>query len=126
MLNNYNLESKYSDNNTVDYIAWSNSTQSTSYTWYITGKVATSGYNTNGTLYNFKTWSTSKGIFESNYNAMCTITASSHNAVTTLTYTGTIPLYGIGNRAVINDKKTYKHFWNYLTIYRTIDTYSWG
>ena len=103
------------------YYYWRiSSTQSTSYTWYITGTYNSSGGS--GKLYNSS--STTKTT-----NELCTISSN-----TTYTYTGTLSYqYIVINRWTLyytsasgsTNNKYYGHL-NPLTMYRTIDTYGWG
>ena len=103
------------------YYYWSITTQSTSYTWTITGTSQNGNYST-GKLYNSS--STTKTT-----NELCTISSN-----TTYTYTGTLPYTYINieyyvkyytNKTGSRNDKYYKYF-NPLTIYRTISTYGWG
>ena len=93
------------------YYYWRiSSTQSTSYTWYITGTYNDSG--SNGTLYNAPS-STNRNI------ALCTISSN-----ITYTYTGILPYYYI-NIFYKSRNISYKYF-NPLTIYRSVSNYGWG
>ena len=126
-MNNVN-GSTYNSGSSYYYYYWTITTQSTSYTWTITGIY--NNKKNNGTLRNASSRSGSD-------TALCTISSN-----TTYTYSGTLPYSYIniirryeyyetstgtssgGNSSTLITKY-YNHF-NPLTIYRVNNTYGWG
>ena len=106
------------------YYYWTITTQSTSYTWTITGTYINGDSAGALTNYSKTTDRYSNGVL------LCTI---SYNT-TYYTYTGTLSYqYIVINRWTLyytsasgsTNNKYYGHL-NPLTMYRTIDTYGWG